>query len=85
MTPTWQSMETAPKSTVDEHGRVVGVYLLGYVPEPEEPDADPASLIRVIWWEPLTDGGVWFGDGAYPVKPTRWMPLPPPPAKDDAA
>jgi hypothetical protein len=72
----WRSMDSAPKSTLDEHGRVRGVFLLGFCPDEA---VDPASCLSVIWWEPLTDGGVWYGQEAMTVRPTHWMPLPPPP------
>lgn len=72
----WRSMDSAPKSTVDDHGRVRGVFLLGFCPDES---VDPASCLSVIWWEPLTDGGVWYGQEAMTVRPTHWMPLPPPP------
>lgn len=74
----WEPIETAPKSTVDENGRVQGVYLLGYCPDEA---VDPASCLSVIWWEPLTDGGIWYGQEAIEVRPTMWrhITLPEPP------
>lgn len=73
----WQTMESAPKSRVEEGGRIVGEYILGFCPD--ESWLDPKSCICVIWWEPLTDGGVWYGEGGFAVRPTHWQPLPEPP------
>jgi len=78
----WQPIETAPKSTyVDtEYGAdVSGKYLLGFCPEPDMCNLEVA--IRIIWWEPLMNGGkgMWYGEGSYGVHPTHWQPLPPPP------
>lgn len=73
----WRPIETAPKSQVEEGGRIVGEYILGFCPD--ESVIDPKACICVIWWEPLTDGGVWFGEGGFAVRPTLWQPCPEPP------
>ena len=75
----WRSMDSAPKSAVK--GRhITGAYILGFCPD--EDAADPKGCMAVVWWEPLTDGGVWFGDGGFEVRPTHWMPLPEPPPQE---
>lgn len=73
----WMPIETAPKSLADG-SNVRGVYLLGYCPD--ESAIDPSSCICVVWWKPNIDGGVWYGEGGYAVRPTHWMPLPPAPS-----
>lgn len=75
----WRSMGSAPKSTV-EGRHITGAYILGFCPD--EDAADPKGCMAVVWWEPLTDGGVWFGDGGFEVRPTHWMPLPEPPPQE---
>ena len=84
----WQPIETAPKSKADGT-RVEGIYLLGFVPD--EDFVDPASVVKIIWWEPLLPNsrggrGKWCSDGAcgddaIEVKPTLWRPLGPLPVK----
>lgn len=80
--PGWQPIETAPKSLADG-SNVRGIYLLGYCPD--ESAIDPSSCICVTWWEPNIDGGVWYGEGGYAVRPTHWMSLPPAPSAVPAA
>lgn len=86
----WQSMETAPKSTVDGL-RVEGIYLQGFIPDDDL--VDEAAMIDVIWWEPLLPNnkggrGKWcanrYGE-ACEVIPTHWMPLPQPPTATSIA
>lgn len=74
----WQTMESAPKSTV-VNGCVRGVYILGFCPEEA---IDPSSAISVIWWEPLMNQGrgQWVSEmNSDDVRPTLWHPLPPAP------
>lgn len=76
----WQPIETAPKSTsrdVPGGSLVKGLYILGYCPD--ESVTDPKSCICVTWWEPNIDGGCWYGEGGYAMRPTHRHPLPEPP------
>ena len=80
----WRPIGTAPKSTTTptKHGNYVkGIYILGFCPEE---GASPQSCICVVWWEPHENNnkGAWMGEGGFPVKPTHWQPLPPPPATE---
>jgi hypothetical protein len=61
----WRTIESAPKN--------LGQYLLGYVPDPEMPDA---ACIEVIWWEPLENSWFTESDCEGSAKPTHWQPLP---------
>lgn len=75
----WRTIDSAPKST--HVGRDVrGIYLLGFCPD--DAGSDPQQGITVIWWEPLTEGGVWYGGDAMKVRPTHWAPLLKAPAKE---
>ena len=73
----WQTMASAPKSSVDSAGRVRGHYLLGYCPDE---GISPEACVDVIWWEPLTlaeNGtlGCWYS-GLQEVRPILWRPMP---------
>lgn len=76
----WRHISTAPKSTVSGDRNITGLYLLGFVPDPDAVDRE--SCIRVIWWEPLMKNsrggrGIWVTDASdAEVFPTHWRPLP---------
>ena len=83
----WRPIAEAPKSQADGR-RVDGIYLLGFIPDPDF--VSPDAAIDVIWWEPLLPNkrggrGKWvanrFGE-ACDVEPTLWQPLPPPPGQE---
>lgn len=41
------------------------------------------KLIRLIWWfSPSSKTFGWFDESSRRVKPTHWLPLPPPPSTD---
>lgn len=63
----WQPIETAPK---DE--RIIGAYF-----GPDKSFYSAASVMRFFQWETMEKAlaSGWH----YPVEPTHWMPLPPPP------
>lgn len=75
----WQPIDSAPRSTLDEFGRVKGIYLLVWEPAAgwDEPYTDPQIGVHVAWWEPLMckGAGCWY-DGHVERNPTFWMPLP---------
>ncbi|MDQ0035882.1 hypothetical protein J2W30_003655 [Variovorax boronicumulans] len=76
----WMPIESAPKSRDCGDGRIEGVYLLGFCPEPDVCNLE--SAVCVVWWEPLMNKGkgMWYGEGGFETRPTLWQPLPPAPA-----
>jgi hypothetical protein len=70
----WHPIATAPKTSVEA---MKAIPILGYCPGEHSDDK-----VRVIWWEPRLGGtGMWYDDRGIKdiVKPSHWMPLPPPP------
>ena len=78
----WDFMSTAPKSTstpTPAGADVRAIYLELYCPDMVGPISDPQAGICIGWWEPHVRGGVWMGEGGYPLKPTHWRHLRPAP------
>lgn len=70
----WQPIETAPKAII----RTDGMHDYG-----ERILAWPCfgEVMRVRWWQTNQGGQAsnFICDGGNAVRPTHWMPLPPPP------
>jgi hypothetical protein len=65
----WQPIETAPR---DEP-------LILFSPDAREPKVCIGSLVR--WHDGSEDWADWWSDHLIDAEPSFWMPLPPPPAR----
>ena len=68
----WKPIKSAPKTVKGGYA----VEILGWCPDET---ARLGGDIRVIWWEPMLKGGIWYSDRDLAERPTRWMQLPEPP------
>ncbi len=74
--PGWQDISTAPKPPDDGDVPLEFVLLL------HDPDNDVDNRVQVGFWnKPLSDWQTVFEHSEI-MRPTHWMPLPTPPAKD---
>ena len=86
----WQPIETAPKDGTEillwreDCGQFIGAYTSydAYASERECEELDEASLFQKDWFGAGIPWGMERMEGS--DVPTHWMPLPPPPAIDQA-